>query len=122
MCSGGDEPAGRVISSTTVSIPGAQRCSTTKVSRNHHACACSFSGGINNCCRHFGHLLVRTRPAQVVRYPYHPDRMVTLRLCQAIPVARAASGPRTSGPCSVSFGSGSEFSCMRESLPQDSTI
>src|ERR1700674_2075783 len=44
MCSGGDEPAGRVISSTTVSIPGAQRCSTTKVSRNHHARACSFSG------------------------------------------------------------------------------
>jgi hypothetical protein len=43
-CSGGEEPTGKVISSTTVSMPGAQRCSTTSKSRNHHAWVCSFWG------------------------------------------------------------------------------
>jgi hypothetical protein len=37
-CRGGAAPAGSVISSTTGPVPDAVRCSTTRVSRNHHAC------------------------------------------------------------------------------------
>jgi DNA-binding MarR family transcriptional regulator len=70
MCSGGDDPAGKVTSSTTVSIPG---CAAVLDDQGveEPPCLCLLAlGGVNNCCRHFGHLLVRTRPAQVVRYPY----------------------------------------------------
>ena len=60
-CNGAEEPTGKVISSTTVSMPGAQRCSTTK-GRGTTTPAPVRSGGMNIRCVHWDHLLATTRP------------------------------------------------------------